>query len=170
MKMDNLVVKKSINIKAGILNVWAALTEPELTKKYFFNCEAISEWKTGSSIIFREIKDGKTIEHVKGEISCIHYGLFVQYSAWSPDSGLPDIPENYSTVIYRLSSEENFTELTVTQENFGNDEKRYNDSDKGWDYVLNGLKNFLENQKIGSSADEINEPEEIAVDLDVEEI
>lgn len=54
-----LVVEKSVKLNADLSNVWEALTNPEITKKYIFNCEAISDWKVGSPIIFKMTSDGK---------------------------------------------------------------------------------------------------------------
>ena len=73
MKQD-LVVKKKITIKADPSKVWDALTKPEFTKKYFFDCEVFSD-----------------IGKAEGA------------------------------------------------------EERYKKSDKGWDSVLKGLKELLEN-------------------------
>ena len=44
--MKNHVVKKTITIKAEPAAVWDALTNPEKTKRYFFNCRVISDWKS----------------------------------------------------------------------------------------------------------------------------
>ena len=51
---NELIVKKSIKVNADISAVWDALTNPEMTKKYFFDYEAISDWETGSVIEFKK--------------------------------------------------------------------------------------------------------------------
>ena len=140
-----LVVKKTITINADISKVWDALTNPELSKKYMFNCDVISDWKVGSPIVFKEFKDGKEIVRVKGNILKIEPGKLLRYTVFGPDSGLEDVPSNYTRVTDELSSKNGQTELSVTQDNFNGDEKRYNSSNKGWDYALDGLKKLLEN-------------------------
>jgi uncharacterized protein YndB with AHSA1/START domain len=74
------VVKKSINIKAEPAKVWDALTNPEKTKKYFFNCRVFSDWKEGSKISFK----GKMLWVIPikltGKILAIKPGKLLQYS------------------------------------------------------------------------------------------
>ena len=66
--VSNLTVEKNIIINADKLSVWDALTNPELTKQYFLNCEALSDWKIGSPIIYKVNSKGKEIIPVKGLI------------------------------------------------------------------------------------------------------
>ncbi|RZJ26873.1 MAG: SRPBCC domain-containing protein, partial [Flavobacterium sp.] len=51
--MKRYVVEKHILLNAPKNDVWDALTNPEKTKRYFFNCKVISDWKPGSSIRFK---------------------------------------------------------------------------------------------------------------------
>ena len=141
-----LKVKKSIDIKADISKVWEALTNPELTRNYFFGCEVISDWKTGSSIIFRQFEEGKEIIYVKGIILEIENGKFLKFTAWGPESGFEDVESNYTLVTYDLSETNRQTKMTITHENFNEDLKRYNDSEKGWSYLMTALKEYLENK------------------------
>lgn len=116
-----------------------------MTKKFVFGCEVICDWKEGSTIVYKEISDGKEIEHVKGVILNIEPGRLLQHTAFGPQSGLEDIESNYTQITYELFSKNGITIINLTQENFGGDEKRYNDSDQGWDYMFSGLKELLEN-------------------------
>lgn len=49
--MSPLFIKNTITINAPITKVWDALINPEQTKKYMFGCEAVSDWKVGSSLL-----------------------------------------------------------------------------------------------------------------------
>ena len=143
-----LVVKKTVKLNAETSNVWEALTNPALTQKYMFGCEVISDWKVGSPIIWKGFSEGKEIVFVKGKIVNIVPGKLLQFTAFDPNSGLEDVPPNYTTVTYELSPESEQTVLSVTQGDFGgvaNGEKRYDDTVGGWDSALNGLKKLLEN-------------------------
>ncbi len=51
--MKEFIVKKKVAINAESSIVWDALTNPEKTKEYFFNCEVFSDWKVGSPITLR---------------------------------------------------------------------------------------------------------------------
>lgn len=48
-----LFVKNSIVINASTEKVWDALVNPEQTKKYMFGCETVSDWKVGTSLLWR---------------------------------------------------------------------------------------------------------------------
>ncbi len=137
-----LVVKKSIKINADTSSVWEAITNPELTKKYMYNSEVISDWKKGNSILWRDAVNKKI--HVKGIIVDIEPGRFLQTSDLSIDLGLPDIESNYSRVVYELKKENGKTVLSVTEDKFNGDEKRYKDGENFWNVILIKMKELLE--------------------------
>ena len=140
---NELIVKKSIKVNADISAVWDALTNPEMTKKYFFDCKAISDWETGSVIEFKIKKNGETIVVVKGIILNIEKEKLLQYSCFSPDT--EQDKSTHTIVTYRLTSENGNTVMTVTQGDFGKNEAGYQHTITGWDATLSGLKALLEN-------------------------
>jgi uncharacterized protein YndB with AHSA1/START domain len=142
--MEELKINRSIKIYAPTNRVWEALTKREFTRQYFFGSEINSEFKVGAPIVFKRIDQGKETIDVKGNILSIKPGHLLQFTVWSPESGIPDIPTNYTIVTYNLTEENGSTILNITQDNFRGDEKRYKDSDKGWEIVMKGLKDFLE--------------------------
>ena len=139
-----LVVTKSVTFNTDVSNVWEALIDPEITKKYFFNCEAISDWKVGSSIVFKMESGGEEIVAVKGVVTAIEPKRLLEHTCFSPE--FENVPSKHTTVTYKLSSEKDITKLSVTQGDFG-DEETYNHTDASWDQVLDGLKTILESQK-----------------------
>ena len=110
-------VNKTISIKAASATIWNALTNPELIKLWMSDAELeiISGWVTGSPIIFKTNLNGK--HEFKGKILQLEPGKVFQYSSWSKISRLPDIPENYSLIEFRLIPTENQTILSVTHSN-----------------------------------------------------
>lgn len=143
--LTELKVRKSIEINSDSKKIWEALTNPNLTKKYFFGCEVESDWKIGSPILFIEKREGAETIHVKGKILNIKPEEFLEFTAWGPDSGVEDLESNYTIVSYNLYEKNNMTEIIISHENFGGDEKRFENSERGWSYLLTALKEFLEN-------------------------
>jgi len=140
-----LIVQKTITAQADRLQVWEALTNPKITKKYFFGCEVHSTWKIGSPITWTGTFEGQKVE-VKGTVLKMQPGRLLQYTAWSKMSGLEDIPSNYTTVSIHLVEVNGMTSIALTDENFGSDahaEKRHQASVAGWDKVLSGLKGLF---------------------------
>jgi uncharacterized protein YndB with AHSA1/START domain len=147
---QELIVDKTIKIKADAMTVWDALTNPEMTRQYFFNCEVHSNWEVGGDITWTGNYQGKHTE-VKGKVLQVEIGRLLRYTAWSKESGLKDIPSNHTIITARLHEEDGETILNVTDENFGygdEAEKRYQDSVKGWDMVLHGLKELVEEGEV----------------------
>lgn len=144
-----LIVKSSIELNAPGSKVWDALTNPQQTKKYMFGCETVSDWKVGSPLLWRGTYEGKEMVFVKGNIVDIKSRKFLTYTTIDPNSGIADIPENYLTVTYELTTEKGKTILTVTQGDYatvGDGEKRYNETVQGggWDPILKEIKKLVE--------------------------
>src|SRR6187402_963010 len=139
---NNLTGKASITIQAPVEKVWEALITPSIIKKYFFNTNAVSDWKEGSPLIFKGEWEGLYYED-KGTILEIVPNKIFRYTYWSSMSGIEDMPENYVTITYKLSEENNRTKLTITQENI-RDENMKEHSEQNWRKVLAGLRTLLE--------------------------
>jgi uncharacterized protein YndB with AHSA1/START domain len=148
--MDKLIVKNSIAIKAPASRVWDALVNPEQTKKYMFGCETVSDWKSGSSLLWRMDYEGKDFVAVKGNIVNIEPERSLAYTTIDPNAGMEDIPENYLTVTYELKQSEGQTILTVTQGDYAkvaDGEKRFSDANNGgdgWSPILQEIKKLVE--------------------------
>lgn len=139
---NNLIATATIEINAPAEKVWDGLTNPEMIRKYFFGTEAKSDWKKGSPITFSGEWEGKKYQD-KGTILDIEEPKFVKYDYWSSMSGTEDIPENYATITYRLSSHGDSTTLTITQEGVATPEAKEH-SESNWSAVFEGLKKLLE--------------------------
>jgi len=137
----DLKIEISERFVEPVADVSNALTDKESVKKYFFSTELNTDWKVGSPITFSGNWEGQTYED-KGKILEIEKDKLLRYSYLSSFSGLPDLPENYSTVTYQLKAENEGSVLTVTQQGF-HDEKSFNDSKEGWKMVLSNLKKLL---------------------------
>jgi uncharacterized protein YndB with AHSA1/START domain len=100
--MTNLIAKTSININASASKVWEALTTPAMIKEYLFGTEAVSDFKVGSSIIYKGVWGGKIYEDKGKILEVVPEKLFVS-TYWSSMGGKEDKPENYNKVSYELS-------------------------------------------------------------------
>jgi uncharacterized protein YndB with AHSA1/START domain len=129
-------------IDSPIAKVWDALINPEVIKQYMFGTSVVSDWKEGSSIIWNGEWQGKSYED-KGVILCIEPERKIQYSHYSPLSGLLDTPENYHTVLIELSRRETQTFLSLSQDNNPTEQARQH-SETNWAMMLAGLKKLLE--------------------------
>lgn len=139
---QNLTLTVTETIGAPASAVWQALTDKEMIKQYFFGTEAESDWKVGSSIVFKGTWEGHEYED-KGTILELEEGKLIKYKYWSSMSGTEDRPENYKDVTYKLDSDGDKTVLTIIQEDVESQEI-YEHSADNWKLVLNGLKELVE--------------------------
>ena len=70
-------------------------------------------------------------------------GEIVQYTHFSPLSGVPDEPENYHTVTVELSTDGDQTRVSLAQDNNATEEER-DHSAQNWEMMLGSLKRFME--------------------------
>jgi uncharacterized protein YndB with AHSA1/START domain len=139
---ENLIAKAEATINAPRARVWEALVTPALIKQYMFGTEVTSDWKKGSPIVWKGEWKGKAYED-KGTVLQVEPGLILQYTHFSPLSGLPDVAENYHTVTIELSDAGAETRVVLTQDNNPTEQARAH-SQQNWAQMLAGLKKLLE--------------------------
>ncbi|TYA74025.1 SRPBCC family protein [Seonamhaeicola marinus] len=126
MKNRDKLIKK-IEINAKLSQVWETVTDPKNVKKYLFEIDKVSKWKTNSQIPF--------------PIEESHSGSFLEIETdktlkFSSSLGLDGL---VSIVTYQFSHSNENTILKVTQEGFENEEKRKN-TENNWEIILNRIK------------------------------
>ena len=145
-----LIVKNEITIHAPAARVWNALTNPAETKKYMFGCEALSDWKEGSPLIWKGNFNGVELVAVKGTILKIRPGSYLEYTVIDPNNPkIPDLPENYLTVTCELIEQNGITTLTTTQGDYstvaeGADRYKHTVDGGGWEPILQAIKAQVE--------------------------
>ena len=142
MKAINLVAKADTTINADSKIVWDALTNPGIIKQYMFNTTVVSDWKEGSSIIWKGEWKGKPYED-KGMIIKLEPGRLLQYTHFSPMTGQPDISENYHTVTIELENKNGQTQLSLSQDK-NNSEEEQQHSEENWKMMLEQMKKVIE--------------------------
>ncbi|HXD45135.1 MAG TPA: SRPBCC family protein [Pseudolabrys sp.] len=119
--------------------VWAALTKPDLTEKYWFGYRVEAGAKAGGRMTAfnpagRKAHDDPIIE--SDPPRRLVYG-------WKPlYKDLPD--EKPSRVTFVLEPFKDQTRLTVTHDEFEQGSRMFGMISKGWPAVLSSLKSFLE--------------------------
>ena len=141
----NNIARAETIINTSADKVWTALTDPETIKKYMFGATVVADWKEGGKIVWKGEWEGKSYED-KGKILILEPKKKLQYSHFSPLTGLADIPENYHIVTIDLAEKGDQTTVTLTQDNNA-DEKTKDHSEKNWKMMLASLKNLLEENK-----------------------
>ncbi len=137
-----LVAQASTTIDAPAAEVWDALTDPAKIKQYMFGTTVNSRWETGSPIVWKGEWKGQTYED-KGVILRLEPTRVLQYTHFSPLSGLPDVPENYHTVTIDLSPQGTQTLVALSQDNNATEQAR-EQSEANWRTMLADLKALLE--------------------------
>lgn len=140
-----LIARAKIEIHAPLAKVWNALVNPEIIREYMFGTHVISDWKVGSQIIWKGEWNGKAYTD-KGEILQKIDQKLIQYSHFSPLSGVPESPENFHIVTIQLKEKNNNVTVDLSQDNNSTEESR-DHSLKNWETMLTNLKELLETGK-----------------------
>jgi uncharacterized protein YndB with AHSA1/START domain len=138
----NRIARATVRINAPSDRVWNALVDPAAIKQYMFGAQVESDWQEGSLITWRGEWQGKPYED-KGVVLRVKPKRKIQYSHFSPSSGLPDKPENYHTVTIELASAGNHTDVLLAQDNNESEEARES-SQRNWEQMLDSLKKYVE--------------------------
>ncbi len=140
-----LVARATTEIQAPIAKVWNALVNPEIIREYMFGTQVISDWKVGSRVTWKGEWKGKKYAD-KGEILQMIDQKLLQYSHFSPLSGVPESPENFQIVTVQLYEKGPKTVVDLSQDNNATEESREH-SQQNWETMLKNLKEILEKGK-----------------------
>lgn len=132
-------------VNTSVEHLWEVLTKSEFTKEYMFNCSVESDWKVGSLITWQGNYEGYEAFQ-KGKIIKIEQNKLIKYSTFDPNFGLEDKPENYIHISYLLNEiGVEIVELTIVNETFDGNEERMIHINKGWEMVMDKIKEVAEN-------------------------
>ncbi|QYA13193.1 SRPBCC domain-containing protein [Rhizobium sp. AB2/73] len=106
-------VTHSIRIKAARKYIWEVLTSPD-AGELWRNAHFTTGWQVGDAIQIEAVIGTKRYRD-KGRVVRNQPHSLLQYTYWSRVSGLPDVPESYSTITFSLTDEGTDTILTVEQ-------------------------------------------------------
>jgi len=140
--MTGRVATAETEIRAPRSEVWRALTDPDQIEKYMFGSRVETDWKPGSTIVWKGEYEGKRYED-KGEILEVETERRLKMTHFSPLSGEEDAPENYHTLVYELEDDDGRTHVALSQDNNASEEAAEH-SRANWQKMLSGLKEVVE--------------------------
>jgi uncharacterized protein YndB with AHSA1/START domain/DNA-binding transcriptional ArsR family regulator len=130
-------------IRAGAEQVWHALTDADLTARYWGHAN-VSDWQPGSS--WEHLRsDGSGTVDVAGRVLEADAPRRLVITFGSPDGAEP--PGGDSVVTFRLEEQGGIVRLTVTHENLA-DGRALGEISHGWPAVLANLKSLLETGEV----------------------
>ncbi|MGW1891421.1 ArsR/SmtB family transcription factor [Streptomyces sp. NPDC002004] len=130
-------------IRASAEQVWQALTDADLTARYWGHAN-VSDWQPGSAWEHRRV-DGSGVVDVVGRVIETEppTRLVITFDD-APDAGTP---REASVVTFLVEPHQDIVRLTVTHENLPNQEMLGGIS-QGWPAVLANLKSLLETGEV----------------------
>jgi len=130
-------------IRAGAEQVWHALTDADLTARYWGHAN-VSDWRPGSRWEHRR-PDGSGTVDVAGRVLEADPPRRLVITFGAPDGDEP--PGGDSVVTFVLEEQGGIVRLTVTHENLA-DAKALGEISHGWPAVLANLKSLLETGEV----------------------
>lgn len=138
--MTSQVIDEEIRVSAPVGAVWDALTNANITEKYWGGTRIESEWKKGSTIYY--CRDGEIMdEHELREI--VPYRL-IEHTFKPMFGAFKDEPSSLVSII--VKEEEAATHINVIHRNFPPLSNVYVACRGGWPEILKSLKALLESE------------------------
>lgn len=130
-------------IRASAEQVWQALTDADLTARYWGHAN-VSDWQPGSAWEHQRV-DGSGVVDVTGQVIKVEppTRLVITFDD-APDAESPREP---SVVTFLVESHHDIVRLTVTHENLAN-QAMLSGISHGWPAVLANLKSLLETGEV----------------------
>lgn len=151
--MPTRLIDTSIAIAAPPSSVWRALTDPSFMKQWMaepdVSLDIVTDWQPGSPIVMTG-RHTVAFEN-RGTVLLFEPESVLQYTHLSSISRLPDKPESYTHIEFRLTpSGPDSTSLHLTVSNFPT-ESIFRHFDFYWRVTLPILQRFIESAFNASS-------------------
>jgi uncharacterized protein YndB with AHSA1/START domain/DNA-binding transcriptional ArsR family regulator len=125
-----------VYIRATPEEVWRALTDPELTRQYYYDNAVESDWKPGSPLVYRNPDGSEAIQCEIVEADAprrlVHTFFF------------PGTDESPSRCTWTIEARGAATLLILTHDEFDGVTDTFRSVEHGWVPILSGLKTLLE--------------------------
>ncbi len=124
--------------------VFNALTDPELTRRYWFNHRNASDWQVGSRWAHQDYDQGRVDIVGRVEESEPPRRLVVTWADPADEAS----PEKHSRVTFEVAPYQGGVRLTVTHDELEPGSKMEKGISFGWPLVLSNLKTLLETGEV----------------------
>ncbi|WBB68585.1 metalloregulator ArsR/SmtB family transcription factor [Micromonospora sp. WMMD812] len=141
--------------------LWAALTEPAFTRRYWGGVALKSDWRVGSPVLWQDAPDGEFRDLGQRVLAAEPYrrlsyrwhGFQPEHAAhfgWSDEELAARLGERRSTVTFEIEPHGAAVRLTVVHDDFSPDSEMHRaisgqlDGSGGWPELLASLKTLLE--------------------------
>ena len=128
-------------IRAPRQRVWASLTDPAFTSKYFHATHVDSTWDPGAEIFYRYAPDGEIA--VDGRVLEIDPPNRLVIS-WHVRYDERAIREQPSRVTFTLDEDNGQTRLKIVHDQFPDDSVVFEGISEGWPWIISSMKSLLE--------------------------
>jgi len=130
-----------IYIAASAEQVFDALTDTEMSERYWMGNRVVSDWTVGAP--FRlELRHKPRGEDVVGRVLEVERPRRLAYTFHSHHDGLE--VEGPSRVTFEIEPQGDQVKLTVTHDDMPVGSRVYEHISRGWPLVLSSLKSYLE--------------------------
>ena len=146
--VKTLVARVSLTINAPTARVWDALIDPDKIKQYILASDVVSQWREGSSIVWKSEFNGKPFE-IKGTILRLEPQRLLEFDQSRPIFRVSQTlrPSDYHRVTIELSDQGKGTHLSLIDQ--GNaTERELAHSQGGWQLALGNMKALLEGTSV----------------------
>ena len=126
-----------VYIAATAEKVFAALTDPDMTARYWTGSRVQSDWKVGAPF---ELKLTRHDKNITGQV--LEYDP-PRLLVWSWIANWHEDPNHATTVRWELTPTANGTHLRVTHSGLRNEPISRKDYGQGWVGVLQWLQTYL---------------------------
>lgn len=124
--------------------LWSALTDGEITEKYWWRHRNVSDWKPGSPWRHEDCDNPGTVDIAGKVVECAPPKRLVITWAFPADLGNA---AKTSRVTFEIEPMFEAVRLTVTHDELEPDSEMLRGISQGWPKVLSSLKTFLETGK-----------------------
>lgn len=134
---------KQITINCKATHLWEVLTSPEYSKEYMYSCAVQSSWIEGEAVTWSGFVGDQDV-FLKGVLLKFQPYQIIKFSTFDPNIGLEDVEANYIHITYTIHELNNESQLTITNETFDGSLERMAQVNKGWDFVIEKIKEVAE--------------------------